>query len=66
MNTHGFAARPPLTAASKTHVHLPRVSAREMHAWLNEPARCEPLPVVSLMYGFQLRPVDQPDIGRRA
>ena len=66
MNTHGFAARHPLTAASKIHVHLPRVSARALRAWLNEPARRESLPVVSLMYGFQLRRVERPDIGRRA
>jgi hypothetical protein len=65
MNTHSFTPRHPL-AATRINLRLPRIRARAVRVWLNEPPRHEPMLIAGCMYGLWLRPAERPDIDRRA
>jgi hypothetical protein len=62
MNTHILTPRRPLLAARRPGLRLPRPSAKALRAWLNRPARHEPVPTTAIMYGLP-RPNDRRDIG---
>jgi hypothetical protein len=64
MNTHILTRRRPLVVLHRPGLRLSRPTARAVRAWLNEPARHEPVPTTAIMYGLQLRPGDRPDSGR--
>jgi hypothetical protein len=63
MNTHILTRPRPLAAAGHPALRLSRPSAKAVRAWLNQPARHEPVPTTAIMYGLQLRPRDRPDTG---
>jgi hypothetical protein len=63
MNTHILTRRRPLVATDRVGLHLSRPTVQAVRAWLNEPARHEPVPVSTYMYGLLLRPTDRPDSG---
>jgi hypothetical protein len=65
MSTHVCPTRRRVAAPIKVDLRVPRVSARTVRAWLNEPPRHAPIPIAGHMYGLLLRPADRPDIDRR-
>jgi hypothetical protein len=66
MNTHISTARRPLAAPTRISLRVLGVRTRGVRAWLNQPPRHQPTPIVGHMYGLLLRPSDRPDIDRRA
>jgi hypothetical protein len=63
MNTHILTRRRPLVASHPIGLHRSRPTVKAVRAWLNEPARHEPVPVTAYMYGLMLRPTDRADSG---
>jgi hypothetical protein len=63
MNTHISTRRRPLVLTHPVGLRLSRPTAKGVRAWLNQPARHEPVPGTAHMYGLLLRPTDRPDIG---
>jgi hypothetical protein len=66
MSTYSFRVRRPLAPGSTIDPRLPRLRAPAARAWLNQPARYAPFPIVSCMYGIWLRTNDRSDVGREA
>lgn len=63
MNTHILTRRRPLVATNRIDLRLSRPRLESVRAWLNPPARHDPVPGTAHMYGLLLRPTDRPDIG---
>jgi hypothetical protein len=68
MNHSTFAPRAILgdiaRVVPRVHLHRPRASLQAFRAWMNEPARHEPLAIAGHMYGLLLRPAGRSDIER--
>jgi hypothetical protein len=62
MNTHILTRRGPLPVAGRPALRPSRPTVNAVRAWLNEPARHEPVPTTAIMYGLP-RPNDRRDIG---
>jgi hypothetical protein len=63
MNTHILTRRRPLVVIHRPGRRHSRPTVKAVRAWLNQPARHEPVPSTAYMYGLLLRPTDRPDIG---